>query len=180
MQPYRLVANHAMACYTVIGTSWHQQTAVGQTGSSSSSGSQSTCCWSKSAVKTMHSFTLVGTWLCFLQVQKLIEKIFAIPDGIGGNRRPMRVRQKLAAQHSTTMQQTAAQHSARRTISTSSSNETAALRKLQHFGPAANCVHASSACPAHTHSLPALFACASSTCIMCFPAAGRFPIASPT
>jgi len=26
-----------------------------------------------------------------LQVQKLIEKIFAIPDGIGGNRRPMRV-----------------------------------------------------------------------------------------
>lgn len=27
-----------------------------------------------------------------LQVQKLIEAIFAVPDGIGGNRRPMRVR----------------------------------------------------------------------------------------
>jgi hypothetical protein len=33
-----------------------------------------------------------------LQVQKLIEKIFAIPDGIGGNRRPMRVSLALAEQ----------------------------------------------------------------------------------
>lgn len=31
-------------------------------------------------------------------MQKLIEKIFAIPDGIGGNRRPMRVSLALAEQ----------------------------------------------------------------------------------
>jgi hypothetical protein len=33
-------------------------------------------------------------YLC-LQIQQLIEKIFAVPDGIGGNRRPNKVSREM-------------------------------------------------------------------------------------